>query len=82
VRVGHLPAREHTCAAGLYPPANVAAGKKILPVPAPNGYPRVSGLPVPAKTKHINIHISTKKQQFLDYLNKNKQQQLTNHNTI
>jgi hypothetical protein len=28
VRVRHLPAREHTHAAGLYPPANVPAGKK------------------------------------------------------
>jgi hypothetical protein len=49
VRVRHLPAREHTHTAGLYPPANVPAGKKIIPVPAPGGYPRVSGLPVPAK---------------------------------
>jgi hypothetical protein len=31
-----VPAREHTC------------GRKILPVPAPGGYPRVSGLPAPA----------------------------------
>jgi hypothetical protein len=31
-----VPAREHT------------RGRKILPVPAPGGYPRVSGIPAPA----------------------------------
>jgi hypothetical protein len=37
VRVGHLPAREHTRVAGLYPPANVPAGKKCYPYLHPAG---------------------------------------------
>jgi hypothetical protein len=35
VRVGHLPAREHTRVAGLYSSANVLAGKKLYPCPHP-----------------------------------------------
>jgi hypothetical protein len=33
VRVRHLPTREHTRVAGLYPPANLPAGKKPYPCP-------------------------------------------------
>jgi hypothetical protein len=35
VRVRHLPAREHTRAAALYPPASIPAGEKSCPCPHP-----------------------------------------------
>jgi hypothetical protein len=49
VRVGHLPACEHTRAASLYPPANVPAGKNPYLYPHPAGTRGYRVYPCPQK---------------------------------